>query len=370
MHRSTVLEVIAEDDDDAMDFTQGPPLSNHGSNRTTSSASDRSVSPAPTLQSLSGSMFESLFCHKHGRKVNSTCKTYSMAADDEENDRMDHEHQLYKILLNHRFGDQLVAVPGPVNELLKTSPADVQPKRILDLGTGTAAWAMDMAKRFPDCDVVGIDLVPLPPSDIEVDDLNLPLDHHEDSAHLVHIRLLSSGITDYAGLLHKCGRILKVGGLLHVIETDFRAYARPDASCAIRSAREPSDPHYSAIVHWMKMLVAAMHHKRANIDAPANIRRWIKDDKQYEEVMFQDLFLPIFPIFRGGTPEDEFQNEMARRVRKDLKLYLSTSRPLILDYKKADVVERVVEAAEREIEHPKYQFFVRVVVLVAKKIGS
>lgn len=46
--------------------------------------SDRSVSPAPTLQSLTGSIFDNLFDQKHGRKVNSTCVTYSMAADDEE----------------------------------------------------------------------------------------------------------------------------------------------------------------------------------------------------------------------------------------------------------------------------------------------
>lgn len=46
------------------------------------SSSDRSSSPTPTLQSMTGSMYDGLFDEKHGRKINSTCLTYGMAADE------------------------------------------------------------------------------------------------------------------------------------------------------------------------------------------------------------------------------------------------------------------------------------------------
>ena len=38
------------------------------------------------------------------------------------------------------------------------------PKRILDIGTGTGIWAIEMADRFPNAIVIGTDLSPTQPS--------------------------------------------------------------------------------------------------------------------------------------------------------------------------------------------------------------
>jgi cyclopropane fatty-acyl-phospholipid synthase-like methyltransferase len=37
------------------------------------------------------------------------------------------------------------------------------PKRILDVGTGTGIWAVEMAEKFPNAKVLGIDLSPIQP---------------------------------------------------------------------------------------------------------------------------------------------------------------------------------------------------------------
>ncbi|KAK2041695.1 S-adenosyl-L-methionine-dependent methyltransferase, partial [Colletotrichum somersetense] len=37
------------------------------------------------------------------------------------------------------------------------------PQRVIDVGTGTDIWAIDMADEYPDADVVGIDLSPIQP---------------------------------------------------------------------------------------------------------------------------------------------------------------------------------------------------------------
>ena len=39
----------------------------------------------------------------------------------------------------------------------------INPKTILDIGTGTGIWAIEMADQFPDATVIGTDLSPVQP---------------------------------------------------------------------------------------------------------------------------------------------------------------------------------------------------------------
>lgn len=50
---------------------------------------------------------------------------------------------------------------GPVDQILN-APSD-RKRRILDIGTGSGLWAIQMADDYPDVEVVGCDLVPIQP---------------------------------------------------------------------------------------------------------------------------------------------------------------------------------------------------------------
>ena len=38
------------------------------------------------------------------------------------------------------------------------------PPRVLDVGTGTGIWAIEMGEQYPDSEVYGVDLSPVQPS--------------------------------------------------------------------------------------------------------------------------------------------------------------------------------------------------------------
>jgi methylase of polypeptide subunit release factors len=61
---------------------------------------------------------------------------------------MDLEHHIFLLLLDGEL--HLAPLKGP--------------QRILDLGTGSGVWAIDIADKFPSAAVVGTDLSPVQPS--------------------------------------------------------------------------------------------------------------------------------------------------------------------------------------------------------------
>ena len=71
-----------------------------------------------------------------------------MPNDESELDRLDLSHQMFKITM----GDKLYLAPID------------KPATILDIGTGTGIWAIEMGDDFPDSEILGTDLSPTQPT--------------------------------------------------------------------------------------------------------------------------------------------------------------------------------------------------------------
>lgn len=78
---------------------------------------------------------------------------YLLPNDVREQERMDLQHLLY---LETTHGKLFLA---PIRE---------NPRRCLDLMTGTGNWAIDFADAYPMCDVLGTDLSPIQPQYVPV----------------------------------------------------------------------------------------------------------------------------------------------------------------------------------------------------------
>jgi len=68
--------------------------------------------------------------------------------DDRQNNGLDIAHH-FMVMLK---GDRLFAAPMD------------HPKRVLDIGTGTGIWAIDMADAYPSTEIVGTDISPIQPT--------------------------------------------------------------------------------------------------------------------------------------------------------------------------------------------------------------
>ena len=81
-----------------------------------------------------------------------------------------------------------------------------QPQRIIDLGTGTGAWAIDIGDQYPSAEVIGIDLSPIQPVWVPpnvrflVDDAEDEW-MHGDAFDLVHSRHLCALLKDVKKVL-------------------------------------------------------------------------------------------------------------------------------------------------------------------------
>lgn len=107
-----------------------------------------------------------------------------MPNDDAEQDRLMMQHQAMFLAA----GDQLLY--APVAE---------SPQNILELGTGIGIWAIDIADKYPEAQVIGIDLSPIQPDwvppnvkfeidDIE-DDWTWPKNHFD----IIYSQLMLAG---------------------------------------------------------------------------------------------------------------------------------------------------------------------------------
>ena len=98
------------------------------------------------------------------------------------------------------------------------------PREILDVGTGTGIWAIQMADKFPEAQVTGTDLSPIQPDLVpencvfEIDDNSLDWTWEENQLDYVHVREMMGSIKDWDLFCNEALRCIAPGGYIEIME--------------------------------------------------------------------------------------------------------------------------------------------------------
>jgi len=184
-------------------------------------SNDSDYSTDPGVQTDTTSITSSIraYTYANGRRYHSQSSAesrYLLPNDETEQDRLDLTHHSFLLLLS----GELFTAP-----LLDKSR--LPPQRILDCGTGTGIWALDVGDLLPGAIVTGVDLSPIQPGwtapnvKFEVDDLEKDWTWKEDTFDYIHSRSIGAGIKDWGNYVKQMYTHLQPNGLIEIGEHNF-----------------------------------------------------------------------------------------------------------------------------------------------------
>lgn len=182
------------------------------------------------------------------------------------------------------------------------------PERILDIGTGTGTWAIDVADEFPEAEIQATDLSPIQPSsvpknvqffidDASEEDWAVPPQYFD----FIHTRVMLGSFTDFPGIIRRALFYLKPGGYMESQEVMPTPYC-DDGTMA------PDWPFRD----WIKTLDEAAIGAGRPLRIANKMKRWY-EAAGFVDVQEKVLILPINP-----WPQDKHLKTLGRMHEDNL----------------------------------------------------
>lgn len=250
---------------------------------------------------------------------------YQFPNDDLEQEREDMKHAMVVHLCDGK---------------LHYAPLD-SPQRILDVGTGTGIWAIDMGDEYPGAEITGIDLSPIQPQWVPpnvrfmVDDAEADWVIPPNSLDYIHIRHMTSSIRDWPALLSRAYKALKPGGWIELQDLQFQVKCDDGTVRADNKLQDFFQTMVRALEKFSVDLLAMRHNRQKVLDAgfvdvaetpfKVPIGVWPRDPKMkmiglYNRSMMLDALygVAVRPFTRGlGWTLEEVEVYLVD-VRRDL----------------------------------------------------
>lgn len=325
----------------------------------------RSASPTPSIYSLTSSLRAAVYKEEFGRGLNNYSDVYQLPADDEELARLDHQHEMFKMVMGK--------YPPPLDGILQDDDPEVV-KSVVDLGCGSGSWILQVARDYPHVSAVAIDLVPMqslnmPPNcRSEVDDINLGLQHYYGDFNVVHARLICTGIKDYAGLVDQMALTLRPGGLIHLTEYNFVIHDQNKRPILV-DKHNLEDPEGPWLPRWMALAQHAIRTRGGTVDAAKYMGDWVRNTGAFRDIVHHDYWFQASPWNTGGDSAAHRENDIARTMREDMLAFLGSGRPLLLGSGIPEhLVNEIEHKARRELMEARTPLYILIQSVYAQKV--
>jgi hypothetical protein len=129
-------------------------------------------------------------------------------------------------------------------------------------------------------------------------------------------KLNSHQITNYTALVDECSHILRPGGLVILMESEFLIadeHGRP-----IRPTTSVMEAPW--LPRWMAFVNMAIKHRGGDIEAGASSSDIVAHHPAFEEVCARDVYIGVSPWMVGDSEDARFRRWAATQMRADMKV--------------------------------------------------
>ncbi|KAL7273529.1 hypothetical protein RUND412_003609 [Rhizina undulata] len=288
------------------------------------------------------------YTYENGRRYHEHNEgKYLLPNDEAELERMDLFHHCLLLALH---GELFIAPVGK----------GWQPKKILDIGTGSGIWAIDFAEQFPEVEVIGVDLSPTRPAwsppnaTFEIADVEEAWQFEDNSLDYIHIRHMAGHIYDWPRLYAQAFKALRPGGWIEVQEgTDWF------------TSDDNSIPPTSKAFRYVQDLDAALESAGMEFKVVA-----LKAAKSLQEVGCVDVGEKMLKIPYGGWPKSKHEKELgmfwSQHAFDSFEAYTLGPFTRILGWDKK-MVDSFLAELRADFRNPKYHGFSKLYCTFGRK---